>query len=167
MTYVEDIKIDPVTGIASNKWTMGRGLALIASIAALVLPAISSTAMGITQNVNIAGLAAWAFIAPLAVAVALIMPGVAPRFRRLADIFAAALVTVVVGYVAYLLVDALSQVSQASSMVQGLVGDDPYAQSYARSLNASLGIAVAPSLGLYLMAASAALMWACATLNRK
>src|SRR5690606_6305029 len=61
----------------------------------MVTQPIPGTTLGMAQTASVLELGAWFFLAPLAIGAALVVPGVAPRYSRLADIFATIVVAVV------------------------------------------------------------------------
>lgn len=159
---ISDSKPDPVPAIVNAKGTTMRGAALIASVAGLILPAISSSAMGLSQSANMLELAGWFIIVPVSIGAAMIMPGIAAQYSRLADIVAAVIAIAVLAYAGYIVFDAWNQVSQitgqATGMMRGMAGNNPELQAYANSYTQTLGVGVAPGIGLAIMAVAAALM---------
>lgn len=161
MTYTES-KSDPVPAILRSKGMPLRAGALIAGVVGLILPTVTSSAMGVSQSANVLQLAGWSVIVPIAIAAALVVPGIVAQYSRLTDIVAAVIAVVVVVYVGYAVFDAWHQVSQitgnATNMMRGMAGNDPAMQAYANSYGQKLGVGVMPGIGLGVMALSAALM---------
>lgn len=159
---ISDSKTDPVPAIPTAKGTPARGAALVASIVGLILPAISSSAMGMSQSANMLELAGWFIIVPVSIAAATIMPGIAAQYSRLADIVAAVIALAVLAYAGYIVFDAWNQVSQitgqATGMMQGMAGNNPELQAYANDYSQTLGIGVSPGVGLAVTGVAVALM---------
>jgi len=146
MSSVDNIAADPISEILRNRGTMLRGVALIAGIAGLLLPLATSSAMGTSQSVSLANLAGWAFIAPVALAAALVIPGIAPAkaYSRLADLIAAAAVVVAAVYAIYGYIDGMQQMSRATAMMGAAYSN-------------SLGVSLTPGIGLFAIVAAAAI----------
>lgn len=144
MSDTDKAAADPVSAILKSKGTVIRGVAFLAGVAGLLLPAVTSSGMGMSQSGNIAQMAGWAMLVPLAIGAALIVPGVAASYSRLADIIAAAITTIVLAYAVYALFDAMGQISQVTGMMGSSAG--------------AFGVGIAPNIGLFAMAAAAALM---------
>lgn len=161
MTF-STLKTGPVPTIIKSKGMPIRAAALVAGIVGLILPAVTSSSMGMSQSANVLQLAGWSVIVPVAIGAALVMSGVAPQYSRLADIVAAIIAVVVLAYVGYAVFDAWNQVSQitgnATSIMRGMAGNNPEMQAYANNYTRMLGVGVAPGVGLPVLAVSAALM---------
>lgn len=157
-----DSKPDPVPAILKAKGTAFRGAALVASIIGLILPAATSSVMGMSQSTSMLQLAGWFVIVPLAIGAALVVPGIAVRYGRLADIVAAVITVAVLAYAGYAVFDAWNQVSQltgqGTGMMRNITGNNAQMQAYANNFSQTLGVGVMPGIGLAAMAPSAALM---------
>lgn len=167
MTIDDVTKAEPVTAILKSKGAALRALALVAAIVGLILPAITGTVMGMAQSNNLLEVSGWFTLAPIAIAVALIMPSVAPHFSRLTHIAATIIVLIVVGYAGYVFVDAMNQISQLTGAATSMVGNSPQMQAYANSYTQSLGVGVTPGMGLFVMAGAALLMLLQSILGRR
>jgi hypothetical protein len=161
MTFI-DSKPDPVPAILKAKGTGFRAVALFASIVGLILPAATSSAMGMSQSTSVLQLAGWFVIVPIVIGAALVVPGIAAQYSRLADIVAAVIAVAVLAYAGYAVFDAWNQVSQitgqATGMMRNMAGNNAQMQAYADSYGQKLGVGVMPGIGLAVMALSAVLM---------
>lgn len=121
------LKTDPLPSIVKSKGAAIRTAALVASLAGLILPAITSSAMGLTQSANMLQLASWFIIVPIAIGVSVVMPGIASQFSRLADIVAAIIIVAVLAYAGSVVFDAWNQVSQIAGQATGMLRNMPVA----------------------------------------
>lgn len=155
-------KSDPVPAIFKSRGGAIRAVALVASLAGLVLPAATSSAMSMSQSTSMLQLAGWFVIAPIAIGGTLVMPAIAARYSRLADIVAAVITVMVLGYAAYSVFDAWHQATQlsdqASGMMRSMAGNNPQMQGYANTYGQSLAVGVVPGIGLAAYAVSSALL---------
>lgn len=109
-------------------------------------------------------IASWSIIAPIAhrpspIALALVLPGFAAQYVRLADGIAALLTIVVAACAGYAVFEAWSQASQIADVARGVVqtmaGNSAEAQAYANSHGQSVGVSVVPGIGLAMLLAAA------------
>ncbi|KQN74799.1 hypothetical protein [Devosia sp. Leaf64] len=139
-----------------------RVAALVISLIGLLLPAATSSAFGTTQSTSGFQIANWSILGPLAIGLALIMPGVTPRYGRLADIVAAVITAMVLIYLSYAVFDAWRQVSeltgQATDFMRGMAGNNSDMQAYANSYGQTLGVSVMPGFGLVAILVATSLM---------
>lgn len=112
-------------------------------------------------------IASWSIIAPIAhrpspIALALVLPGFAAQYGRLADGIAALLTIVVAACAGYAVFEAWSQMSQIADVARGVVqtmaGNSAEAQAYANSHGQSVGVGVVPGIGLAMLLAIALAM---------
>lgn len=161
MTF-PDIKTDPVPAILKSGGFPIRGAALLASILGLTLPAVTTSAMGLSQSANTVQIAPWSLIVPIAVALAVILPGLAAHLSRLGDAIAAVMTIVVLAYASYMVFDAWNQLTQltgsTTGMLRSMAGNSPDMQAYANSFGQNLGVSVMPGFGLAIMMCTAMLM---------
>lgn len=157
-----DSKLDFRPELLRSKGTALRVAALLISLIGLLLPAATSSAFGTTQSTSGFQIANWSILAPLAIGLALIMPSVAPRFERLADVLAAVITAMVLIYLSYAVFDAWRQVSeltgQATDFMRGMAGNNSDMQAYANSYGHTLGVSVMPGIGLVAMLVATTLM---------
>lgn len=154
MTFAST-KLDPVPAILRSKGLLIRAASMLASVLGLILPVVTSSAMGITQSVNMLQITEWSVIAPIAVLVAILLPGLAPDYGRLGDVIAAVIALVILMYAGYVAFDAWNQVSQITGATTGILrdmaGNNPELQAYAGSYGQAFGFSVLPGLGLVAM----------------
>lgn len=161
MTHIES-KFDFRPEALRSKGTALRVAALLISLVGLILPTATSSAFGTSQSTSGFQIANWSILAPLAIGLALIMPGVAPRYGRLANIVAAVITATVLIYLSYAVFDAWRQLSeytgQATDFMRGMAGNNSEMQTYANSYGQTLGVSVMPGVGLVAMLVATSLM---------
>lgn len=157
-----DSKLDFRPEMLRTKGNALRAIALVVCLIGLILPAATSSAFGTTQSTSGFQIANWSILAPLAIGLALLMPGVAPRYARLADIVAAVITATILVYLSYAVFDAWRQISeytgQASDFMRGMAGNNSQMQAYANNYGQTLGVSVMPGLGLVAILVAASLM---------